>query len=127
MIYGHSRFEKSVYAVQGIFGDICHCTDYHADTKFRSIEYLLFRKLFLSSFEHCHDFCHKDNLYSVLDMGIELDLSCRCNHVCMVLGSYPVCIDVYFDCRSHGRLLMIYLYDIYVPTHQPTNKIDLKI
>jgi hypothetical protein len=52
MIYGHPRVEEFVYAFQGIFGDFDHRAHRYVDTEFWSTEYLLFRKLFLSSFQH---------------------------------------------------------------------------
>jgi hypothetical protein len=123
MIYGHPRIEEFVYAFPGIFGDFGHRAHRYVDTEFRYVEYLLFRKLFLPSFQHCHDFCHKGHLYPVLDVGFELDLPCRRNHSRVVPGSYPVRINVYFDRRTDGRILTCMTTRV---SHR-TNKIDLKI
>jgi len=108
MIYGNPGINEFVRSFQGIPHHFRHCARHYVDTEFQYAQYLLFRKLLVSSIHHYNDFYHKNHIYPLLDMGIESHMPRRRNYHCMDSRPFPVCHPVFLSCGSYGRILTLY-------------------
>jgi hypothetical protein len=105
MIYGNPGINEFVCSFQGIPRYFGHRSDHYVDTEFQYAQYLLFRKLLMSSIHHYNDFCRKNHIYPLLDMDIEPHLPCRRNYDCMDSRPFPLYYPVFLSRGSYGRLL----------------------
>jgi len=70
-INGRKRIIQFVSTRKIISGNIGDCFSYYGNSKFRQFEYVLFRKLFVSSFQYAFDFRGENRICSILDVDIE--------------------------------------------------------